>query len=66
MTNLKRPLLLIFLNASQADMFISEKGESKVPIFGQGGAIKRPPMDEMTPNFACRGLLRIYIDFWSS
>ena len=43
-----------------------EKGESKVPIFGQGGAIKRPPMDEMTWNFACRGLLRVYIDFWSS
>ena len=26
----------------------NKKGESKVPIFGQGGAIKRPPMDEMT------------------
>ena len=25
-----------------------QKGESKVPIFGQGGAIKQPPMDEMT------------------
>ena len=43
-----------------------KKGESKVPIFGQGGAIKRPPMDEMTRNFACRGVFWGTFEFWPS
>ena len=43
-----------------------EKGGSKVQILGQGGAIERPPMDEMTWNFACRVVLWGTFDFWPS
>ena len=42
------------------------KGGSKVQILGQGGAIKQPPMDEMTSNFACRGVLWGTFEFWPS
>ena len=53
-----------FLRCLKKIVFI--KGGSQVRILGQGGTIKWPPIDEITWNFACRGLLRVHIEFWSS
>ena len=41
-------LCYVFVKLLKILSHMLEKGESKVQIFGQGGAIKRPPMDEMT------------------
>ena len=37
-----------YLSGILLKFFLLKKGGTKVQILGQGGAVKRPPMDEMT------------------